>query len=72
MCIDLAKWTDEACQAHDTTISKQLGHLSYTTNVFLSILWREAEIIVQTVTNVVTIQGVRWDALANQELLQSE
>ncbi len=61
----LSKGTDEAGEAHNTSISKQLGHLSNTADILLSVFRREAEVLVETSTDIVSIQAICRDALAD-------
>ncbi len=68
----LVEGGDEAGQAYDTTVSEQLGHLRNTSDVLFSVAVAEAEVAVETMTDVISIQTVGRDALAHQILLQSK
>lgn len=63
---------DEAGDADQACISKQLGHLGDAPDVLLAVGWREAQVLVQPMPDVVAIQGVTWDAVAHQVLLQGK
>ena len=62
---------DEAGDADQPSISKKPGHLSSASNVLFAVLWAEAEVFVQPLTNVVPIQCVAGDTVTHQVLLQS-
>lgn len=64
--------TDEAGDAHNATISEQLGHLRDTPDVLFTVLGGEAQVLVQACAHVVAIQRVGRDALADQILFQSK
>lgn len=69
---DLGVRTDEWGQADNTTIGKQLGDLTHTTDVLFTILRGEAEVLVQTGTHVVPIQTVRRNTVEAEVLLQGK
>ena len=60
-------WTDERGDTDDAAISEELGHLSDTADVLLTVLLGEAEVLVQAVTDVVSVKTGRrrergkWD-----------
>lgn len=68
----LGEGTDEAGDTDDPSISEELGHLGDTADVLLAVLLGEAQIFVQPSPDVISIQTVGRDALANQVLLQSK
>ena len=72
MFSDLGKRRDETGDAHETSISKQFGHLSNAPDVLLAILSRKAQILVQAMTNVVSIQRVARDGVGHKILFQSK
>lgn len=61
----------EACDAHEASVCEQLGHLCYAANILLSVLRTEAKVLIEALTDVVAIQSVARNAMANQVLLQS-
>lgn len=69
---DLAERRNETGDAHQPGICKQLGHLGDTPDVLLAVLRGEAQVLVQAVTDVVSVQGVTWDGVGYEVLLQSK
>lgn len=69
---DLAERRNETGDAHQSGIRKQLGHLGDTADVLLAVFGREAQVLVQAVTDVVSIQGVTRDGVGYEVLLQRE
>lgn len=69
---DLAERRNETGDAHQAGIRKQLGHLGDTADVLLAVFGREAQVLVQAVTDVVSVQGVRRDGVGYEVLLQRE
>ena len=69
---NLSVWADEAGKADDASISKQFRHFRDTTNVFLSVSRSETEVLVETMTDVVSIETVRWDTLTHEVLFEGE
>lgn len=55
MFSDLAERRNETGDAHQPSVSKQFGNLSNTTDVLLAVYRREAQILVQAVTNIVSV-----------------
>lgn len=68
----LFEWTDESSDADNTPISKQLGNFRNTSDVLLAVLGSEPQVLVQPCTDVVPIQTVSRDSLADQVLFQGE
>ena len=64
--------TDEARQTDDSAVGEQFRHLGDTTNVLFAVLKSEAEVLVETVTNVVTVETVRRNALTDEVLLEGK
>ena len=53
--------TDEGSEADDATVSEELSGLRDTTDVLLSVVGGESQVLVETVTEVVSIQtGRQW------------
>lgn len=52
----LCKRRNEASDANQASISKQLGHLCNTADVFFSVCCGETQIFVQTMPNIVTVK----------------
>lgn len=69
---DLAERRNETGDANQSSVSKQLGHLGDTADVLLAVLGREAQVLVQAVTDVVSVQGVTRDGVGYEVLLQRE
>jgi len=65
----LPEGTDEAGETHNATVCKQLGDLGDTSDVLLTVLVGEAEVLVEAVSHVVPIETVGWDPVAHQVLL---
>jgi len=63
---NLSEGTDEARQAHDAAVREQLRDLRDAPDVLLAVFRAEAEVLVQPVTNVVSVQAVRGNALTHQ------
>lgn len=53
---DLGERRDETGDAHKASISKQFSHFSDAPDILLAVFSREAQILVQAMTNVVSIQ----------------
>lgn len=68
----LSVWTDETGEAHDAAIGEQFGHLADSADILLAVLWGKAEVLVEAVSDVVSIQAVCRDALRHEVLLQGE
>jgi len=66
----LSEGTDEAGETDDASVSEQLGHLRDTSDVFFAVFRAEAEVLVQPMANVVSIQTVRRNSLAHQVAFQ--
>lgn len=60
---------NEAGYAHQPGVSKQPRHLSNAPDVLFAVLWAEAKVFVQPLTDVVPIQSVAGDAMTDQVLL---
>lgn len=56
MFSDLGERRDETGDAHQASVGKQSGHLSDTADVLLPVLGGEAQILVQALANVVSVQ----------------
>lgn len=65
----LSVGADESGDGKSTRISKELGNFSNTANVFDSVFFAEAQVLVQTKTNVVAIKSVAHDALFKKSFL---
>lgn len=72
MFSDLAVWRDETGDAHQTGVGEQFGHLCNTTDVFFPVLCGEAQILVQAVANVVSVQWVTRDGVGHKVLFQGK
>ena len=68
----LFEWWDEGGEADDATIGEELGHFRDTTDVLLAVLRREAQVLVESMSDVVAIETVRGNSLRHEVLLQSE
>lgn len=72
MFSDLGKRRDKAGDANEPSVGEQFGHLSDTTDVFLAVFGREAQVLVQAVADVVSIQRVARDSMRHKVLLQGK
>ena len=81
ICLDLLdvklkKWTylaeggDEGDKADDSGIGEELGDLSDSADVLLSVGKGESEILVESVSDVVTVEDVCGDTLGDKVLLE--
>ncbi|TLS23288.1 uncharacterized protein PpBr36_05932 [Pyricularia pennisetigena] len=61
---------DEGRQRHDGAVGKQLGHLGDPADVFVAVLFREAQVLVEPEPHVVAVEPVRRQAQVQQVLLQ--
>ena len=61
---------DEGRDAHDSSVSEQLGHLRDSADVLLPVLRGEAQVLVEPRADVVPIQTIGRNPLGNQVLLQ--
>jgi len=68
----LSERTDETRQTDDSSVCKQLRDLGDTSNVLFAIFRTEAEILVESVADIVSIQAVRRNSLARQVAFQFE
>ena len=66
----LSEGRDEAGDAHQTGVGEQLGDLGHAADVLLAVHGGEAQVLVQAVADVVSVQRVAGDVLRHQELLQ--
>jgi hypothetical protein len=64
----LCKWRNEAGNADQTSVSKQLGYLSNPADVFFSVSRRESKIFVKATTDVIPIQRVTRDGIGDKVL----
>lgn len=69
---DLAIRGDEAGDAHQAGVGKQLGHFRNTPDVFFPVFGGEAQVFVQSVANVVSVQGVTRDGVWHEVLFQGK
>lgn len=68
----LCKRRNEAGNADQTSVSKQLGHLCNPADIFFSVPRRESEVFVEAMTDVVPIEGVARDGVGDEILFQSK
>lgn len=68
----LCEGGDEAGDADQASVGKQLGHLGDPADVLLPVSGRESQVFVKAVADVVPIQGVAGDGVGHQVLLQSK
>lgn len=68
----LGEGGDEAGDADEPRIGEEPRHLGDAPDVLLAVLGREAQVLVQAMPHIVTIQGVAGDAVSHQVLLQSK
>lgn len=69
---DLGERRDEAGDANQPGVGKQSGHLGDAADVLLAVFGGEAQIPVQAVADVVSVQRVARDGVGHQVLLQGE
>lgn len=69
---DLAVRRDEAGDAHQAGVGEQLGHFRNSPDVFFPVFGGEAQVLVQPVANVVSVQGVTRDRVGHEVLLQGK
>jgi len=67
---DFSKRTNEACETDDAAVGEQLGHLGDASNVLLAVLGAETEVLIESVSDVVSVQTVRWNAEPDQVFFQ--
>lgn len=72
MFSDLGERRDETGDAHQPSVCKQSGHLGDTPDVFLAVYGGEAQILVQAVANVVSVQRVARDSMGHEVLFQGK
>ena len=63
----LCKWRHKTTQRHNTTVSKQLGNLCDSSNIFFSVLLWEAQIFIEASSDIISIQSICRNATWNQE-----
>lgn len=61
---------DERRQRHDGAVGKQLGHLGNAADVFVAVLFRKAQVLIEPEPDVVAVQPVRGQAQVQKVLLQ--
>lgn len=69
---DLGEGRDEAGDADQAGVGEELGHLGDAPDVLLAVLGSEAQVLVQTVPDVVPVQRVAGNAVRHQILLKSK
>lgn len=72
MASDLGERRDKTGDADQPGIGEQFGHLSDSTDVLLAVQGGEAQVLVEAVANVVSVQRVAGDGVGQQVLLQSK
>lgn len=72
MISDLGIRRDETGDAHQPSVRKQFGHLSDATDVLLTVFGSEAQVLVQALANVVSVQRVARDGVRHKELFQGK
>lgn len=68
----LCEWGNEAGNADQAGVSKELGHLCNPADVLFSVPSRKSQVLVEAMANIVPIQGVTRDGVGDQVLLQGE
>lgn len=68
----LCKRRNEAGNADQTSVGKQLGHLCNPADIFLSVPRRESKVFVEATTDVVPVEGVARDGVGDEILFQSK
>jgi len=66
----LAEGGDEGDEADDSGIGEELGNLSDSADVFFSVGEGESEVLVETMSDVVTVEDVCGDTLGDKMLLE--
>lgn len=69
---DLAERRDEACDAHQAGVGEKLGHFRNAPDVLFPVFRGEAQVLVQSVANVVSVQGVTRDGVGYEVLFQGK
>jgi len=72
MCSDLAERWNETGDAHQPSVGEQPGHLCNTADVLLAVYGGEAQVLVQAVANVVSVQRVAGNRVGHEKLLQGK
>lgn len=63
---------NEAGNADQTCVRKQLGHLGNPADIFFSVSGRESKVFVKAMTDVVPVYGVARDGVGDEVLFQSK
>ena len=66
----LSEGGDEGDEADDTGVGEELGDFTDSSDVLLSVGEGEAEILVEAVSDIVTVKDVSWDTLGDEVLLE--
>lgn len=72
MFADLAERWDETGDAHQPGVGEQLGHLRNTADVLLAVHGGEAQVLVQAVADVVSVQRVAGNGVGHEKLFQGK
>lgn len=68
----LCEWGNEAGDADQAGVRKELGHLRNPADVLFAVSGRESQVLVEAMTDIVPIQGVTRDGVGDEVLFQSE
>ena len=63
---------DEGAEADDATIGEQFGHLGDAPDVLHAVFGGESQVLVQALSNIVTVQTVGRNAARYEEFFQGE
>lgn len=66
----LLVWGDEGRQGDDAGVGKELRHLGDSSDVLVSVLLAEAQVLVQAESDVVTVESVALDVVLEQFSLE--
>ena len=69
MFTHLSEGGNEAGDAHQASVGEQLGHLRNAPDILLPVRGGEAQVSVQSMADVVAVQGVAGDPVGDQVLL---
>lgn len=68
----LLEWRDEAGDADDASVGKELGHFTDAANILLPVLGGKPQVLVQPCPDVVTVQYISGNSPTTEVLLKGK
>lgn len=68
----VSEWRDKTTNGYLATVGKQFCYFGHTSNILLTIILAETQILIEARTNVVTVQSIRGNSVRHQKRFQFE